>query len=235
MDEGAFHGVLESAECLKTAGLRVAEFWEQWGALAYAAAAIWAFFEGETFVLAAGAVGATLGGIDPWLLMLSVWAGSFAGDQTWFTLGRRFGPALLKRFPGAENKAAAAGKQLERHGALFVLSFRFLYGIRNVAAAACGLAGMPRRRFMVLNLIGAGIWASSFVAAGWFLGALLGPETLGYLIASAALLLLFAFLIRYWRRRRGAVATPAIVLPARVPAPVHGVVRSAPARVDPGA
>jgi membrane protein DedA with SNARE-associated domain len=224
---------LESAECLKTAGLRVAEFWEQWGALAYAAAALWAFFEGETFVLAAAAIGATLGGIDPWLLMLSVWAGSFAGDQTWYTLGRRFGPALLKRFPAAGRKAASAADLLERHGALFVLTYRFLYGIRNVAAAACGLSGMPRRRFMALNLAGAGIWASSFVAAGWFVGGLLGPETLGYLIASAGLLLLLMFIIRYWRRRRGAIP-PAGVIPAPIPVPAHVAVQRSTGRADPG-
>ena len=36
----------------------MAEFWAEWGMLAYGAAAIWAFFEGETFVLIASAAGA---------------------------------------------------------------------------------------------------------------------------------------------------------------------------------
>ena len=31
----------------------VAELWESWGALAYLVAAVWAFFEGETFVIIA--------------------------------------------------------------------------------------------------------------------------------------------------------------------------------------
>ena len=65
----------------------MAEFWEEWGNLAYLAAALWAFFEGETFVLIASALGAATGVVDPWLLMLSVWIGSFLGDQTWFTSG----------------------------------------------------------------------------------------------------------------------------------------------------
>ena len=77
--------------CLKlnTRGLVVAELWEAWGAFAYLVAAVWAFFEGETFVIVAAATGRTTGYIDPWLLMMSVWIGSFAGDQTWFYLGRR--------------------------------------------------------------------------------------------------------------------------------------------------
>ncbi len=183
------------------------EFWAEWGMLAYAAAALWAFFEGETFVLAAAAVGAVAGGIDPWILMVCVWLGSFAGDQTWFTLGRRFGPGALRRFPKAEPRVAQASRMLERYGTLFVLSFRFLYGIRNVAAATCGLAGMDRRRFAALNFVAAGIWAGSFVAAGWFLGAWLGPERLFFAIAALALGLALVFLGRHLiRRRRLAVA-----------------------------
>lgn len=192
----------------------MAGFWEEWGALAYVAAFVWAFFEGETFVLAAAAIGATVGYVDPWLLMLSVWFGSFAGDQLWFTLGRRLGPAALRRFPRAEPKAAMARRMLDRHGTLFVLSFRFLYGIRNVASAVCGLAGMPRPRFVVLNFIGAGVWAGSFVAAGWFLGSLLGVETLGYGIAGAAFLALAFFLARAWLRRRAAARLGVAAAPA---------------------
>jgi membrane protein DedA with SNARE-associated domain len=180
----------------------VAEFWAEWGMLAYAAAAIWAFFEGETFVIVASAAGAATGLIDPWVLMVCVWLGSFAGDQTWFALGRRFGPAAVRRIPGAERRVGQASAMLERHGTLFVLSFRFLYGIRNVASAACGIARMDWRRFLVLNFIAAGIWAASFVAAGWFLGALLGPERLFWVLGGVALTVITALILRHLLRRR---------------------------------
>jgi membrane protein DedA with SNARE-associated domain len=101
-------------------------------------------------------------------------------------------------------KVASASRMLERHGTLFVLSFRFLYGIRNIASAACGIAGMPWPRFAVLNFIGAGIWAASFVAAGWFIGGLLGPETLGYAIATIGLTALAFFVGRHYLRKRAA-------------------------------
>ena len=184
----------------------MAEFWAEWGMLAYVAAAVWAFFEGETFVLVAAAAGAATGLVDPWILMISVWLGSFAGDQTWFTLGRKFGPAALRRFPSAETKVARCGQLLERHGALFVLSFRFLYGIRNFASAACGIARMDRRRFMVLNFIAAGLWAGSFVAAGWFLGALLGPERLLWVLVGVAVTVIAIIVVRRVLRRRFAPA-----------------------------
>ncbi|WP_458093732.1 DedA family protein [Roseomonas sp. WA12] len=189
----------------------MAEFWADWGAAAYLLAALWAFFEGETFVLAASAIGAMTGAVDPWLLMGAVWIGSFLGDQTWFTLGRKYGPRIMKRYPKAEAKMASATTMLLQYGTIFILTFRFLYGIRNVAAAACGLAGIGRLRFAVLNFIAAGVWAGSFVAAGWFLGGLIGPERLFHAIAGGALLILAVLLFRrFYRRRRLARTVPVL-------------------------
>ncbi len=187
----------------------MAEFWAEWGDLAYLLAAIWAFFEGETFVLAAAALGATMDLVDPWVLMFSVWIGSYLGDQTWFYLGRRYGPAILRRFPKSQPQVERANALLERYGTLFILSFRFLYGIRNVASVACGIAGYDWMRFAVLNFIAAGVWSASFVAAGWFLGAWLGVDMLFWTICSIAGLALVGFIARhYWRRsRRRAAAT----------------------------
>ncbi len=190
----------------------MAEIWADWGGLAYLAAAAWAFFEGETFVLAAAAVGATVGLVDPFVLMASVWLGSYLGDQTWFYLGRRYGPSILSRFPKCKARVAKAEALLDRYGTLFILTFRFLYGIRNVASLVCGLTGYSRARFAVLNFIAAGIWSSSFVAAGWFLGAWLGVERLFWAICTIAAAALAGFVIRhFWQRSRcraaGAAAT----------------------------
>lgn len=179
----------------------MAEFWEEWGRLAYLVAAIWAFFEGETFVLAASALGRVTGAVDPWALMFCVWIGSYCGDQTWFFLGRRYGTRALKRFPSAEAKVASATSLLDKYGTLFVLSFRFVYGVRNVASAACGIAGMDPVRFAVLNFIAAGLWAASFVAAGWYVASIIPPEDIGYAIGGAGLLVLAILLFRYHRRR----------------------------------
>jgi membrane protein DedA with SNARE-associated domain len=188
----------------------VAEFWANWGALAYAAAAAWAFFEGETFVLLAAAAGRASNLINPWFLMLSVWGGSFLGDQLWFSLGRRYGSRAVRKIPGAERKLASAIGFLEKYGVLFVLTFRFVYGVRNVASAACGVAKMPWARFAVLNFIAAGLWASSFVAAGWFIVGWLGEKGTLYALGSigvAVVLYLGYRLVQFWRRP----AAPAVV------------------------
>lgn len=181
----------------------MAEFWANWGALAYAAAALWAFFEGETFVLLAAAAGRATNLIDPWILMLCVWGGSFLGDQLWFTLGRKYGVKAVRKIPGAERKLGTAVNFLNKYGVLFVLTFRFVYGVRNVASAACGVAKMPWAKFAVLNFIAAGLWASSFVAAGWFIVGWLGEKGTLYGLGSigAIVVLYLGFkAVQSWRR-----------------------------------
>lgn len=189
-----------------------AEIWAQWGSFAYLGAAIWAFFEGETFVLFAAALGAATGLVNPWLLLGSVWIGSFAGDQLWFYLGKRYGPTVVKRIPGGEKHLGRAAGLLARYGDAFVLSFRFIYGVRNVASAACGTAGMSRIRFGVLNFIAAGLWASSFVAIGWYVMTWIGEENVHWLLVGVAVAIVVFFVQRGLRnrmkRKAAAAATP---------------------------
>jgi membrane protein DedA with SNARE-associated domain len=187
----------------------LARIWVQWGALAYFAAATWAFFEGETFVLFAAALGAKTDLVDPWLLIISVWIGSYAGDQLWFFLGKRYGAKAVKRIPGGEKQLGRASALLERYGNAFVLTFRFIYGVRNVASAACGAAGMSHTKFAVLNFIAAGLWAATFVAAGWFALELVGEDNLIYLLFAAGVVILTIVVLRARARNRREAAEAA--------------------------
>ncbi len=153
----------------------------------YVVAFVWAFFEGETFVLFGG-LAAAQGALDPVILFLAVTIGSFCGDQCWFQLGRRFGPLLLPRLVRWRSRVVAPLAWLERYDAWFILTFRFVYGIRNISSFAIGLSAVRWRRFTVLNLLGSALWAASFVAGGYFFGGMLGladgnlAENLGLLI-----------------------------------------------------
>ena len=180
----------------------------EWGLVAYAGAAVWAFLEGESFVLLAAAAGRLACVVNPWILIAAAWAGSYAGDQLWFTLGRRYGARAVRRVRGAERRLGSAIRFIEHHGDLFVLTFRFVYGMRNVASAACGISGMSRARFAVLNLIAAGVWASSFVAAGWYLAVWLGPRGVGWMIAVVGVVFMAGLVWKY-RRNHCSVVRPA--------------------------
>lgn len=168
----------------------------QYGAWFYAITFIWTALEGETFVIIAG-YAAHQGLLNPYLLVLFAWTGSFLGDQIFFLLGRKFGHQLLTRFPRWQPGVARALEMLKRYDIGFILSFRFIYGVRNFASFAMGMSPLPWIRFSALNFVAAGLWATSFVSLGYWLGegfrAILG-DAVGYV----GLGLLAGFLFLMW-------------------------------------
>src|SRR5882724_12560386 len=139
------------------------------GACFYLIAFIWTFLEGETFVLFA-AFAAAQGLLNPAFLLAATWLGSFCGDQTYFWIGRYFGLRLLRRFPRWRYGVESALHWLERYNTGFILTFRFVYGVRNFSSFAMGLSAVNWHRFLKLNFVAAGLWAVTFVGVGFFLG-----------------------------------------------------------------
>jgi membrane protein DedA with SNARE-associated domain len=162
------------------------------GAYFYLIAFIWTFLEGETFVLFAG-FAAAQGLLNPFLLFLATLLGSFSGDQTYFWIGRYFGLGLLNRFPRWRYGVEAALYWLERYNTGFILTFRFIYGVRNFSSFAMGMSAVHWKRFLTLNFVAAGLWAASFVAVGYFLGHAF-RAVLGHLMRSFSLVMLVAFI-----------------------------------------
>jgi membrane protein DedA with SNARE-associated domain len=140
-----------------------------YGVYFYLLVFVWTFFEGETIVLFA-AFAAAQGLLDPWLLLVCSGLGSYLGDQCYFWLGRQYGVRLLKRFPSWRPGCESALSWLERYDVWFILSFRFIYGVRNFSSFALGLSAVRWERFLRLNFFAAMVWAASFVAIGYFLG-----------------------------------------------------------------
>jgi len=161
------------------------------GACFYLIAFVWTFLEGETVIIFAG-FAAAQGLLDPFLLLVAAWLGSFSGDQCYFWLGRHFGVRLLDRFPRFRRGVDTALHWLERYDTGFILSFRFIYGIRNVSSFAMGLSAIRWERFLALNFAAAGLWAASFVAIGYFLGHAF-RAVLGDLARSFSLVMLAVF------------------------------------------
>lgn len=139
--------------------------------LTYPLVLVATFIEGETIVILLGAA-ASAGEvpINVELLALAAFTGSFCGDQLYYLIGRRYGAPLLNRWPTLGHKIEWAFQLVKDHPILFILSFRFIYGIRNIAPFVIGIAGVPRMRYLVLNFIAAQVWAHSFAWGGYLLG-----------------------------------------------------------------
>ena len=145
----------------------------------YLAILIGTLLEGET-ILVLGGFAAHRGLL--WLpgVMLAGFVGSLLSDQLFFFLGRRHGAALLARWPKWQSGVERARGLLDRYNTALILTFRFLYGLRNLTPFALGMSSVSTARFLVLNTVGAAIWAVAISALGWSVGEA-AKQVLGHL------------------------------------------------------
>ncbi len=150
------------------------------GPWTYALVGIMAFLEtgafvgliapGETTILVGGVV-AGQGEINLFALIALVWACAVAGDVTSFLLGRRLGRDFLERhgprFKITPDRLLQVEGFFDRHGGKAVLIGRFVGLIRAVAPFIAGSSKMPLRRFLPYDIIGAGLWGTTFCVLGY--------------------------------------------------------------------
>ena len=193
----------------------ISDWINNYGEWFYVITFVWAFLEGETFVIFSGAAAAA-GLVDLRFLIIMAWLGSFSGDQLWFYLGRRFGVRILEKFPRFRPKTELVLSWLEKWKVIFILSFRFIYGVRNVASFAMGMSSLSWAQFASLNFVAASLWATSFASAGFLFGhALTRLAAEGFTGLSVTLLAVFVLAVglkiwlgrRHAARRQAAVAT----------------------------
>lgn len=173
----------------------------------YPALMLGTFLEGEMSLLLAAYL--ALRGLlkIEWVIFFA-FCGTYISDQLWFHLGRSHGRRILERRPQWQSLSDKALVYLRRHPDLWVLGFRFFYGMRTVMPLAIGLSGYPRRRYMLLDAIGTAIWAIVLGCLAYRLGRALEGLLDGlhqvqlYLFGGLALLFLGLFLYRRRRRQK---------------------------------
>ncbi|HSD54142.1 MAG TPA: DedA family protein [Burkholderiales bacterium] len=166
-----------------------------------------ALIEGET-VLALAGVAAHLGYLSLLKVVAVAAFGGFLGDQFYFFLGRRYGRAILERFPAAKAVAPRVDALVVKHRLLVVPLLRFAYGVRTAGPIVVGASGMNALEFAALNAIGAVAWAILVAGAGYLFGqavlTLLGKARVAEeaLFVAAAVATLIALVVYRQRRRR---------------------------------
>lgn len=152
---GIYHSGKDPSELLKEYG--------------YFVILIWTFLEGETIVIIAGWLSASIG-LTPWLIALCAFGGSFLSDQVMFSLGKYKGEPVLKHFPRVAKNMTKAAVLFKKYDTALILGFRFIYGVRNITPIMLGISGVSHKKFFVLNIIGASIWAVTFTYGGLYVG-----------------------------------------------------------------
>ncbi len=125
--------------------------------------------EGETIAIMAGFL-AHQGAIDGRLALIAAFLGALASDQTLFLVGRRFADHPMVMRQRKRPLFAKALARVEASPTVYILIFRFLYGLRTVSPLAIGVSNVSPLKFAILNAIAAFIWAAAMVGLGFAFG-----------------------------------------------------------------
>jgi membrane protein DedA with SNARE-associated domain len=139
----------------------------------YLAVFIGALIEGETILVMAGFL-AHEGFLNPVVVMTVAAIGGFIGDQFFFALGRYRGREILARFPSLQARAARVEKLVLRYQNWLIILIRFMYGLRVAGPIMLGMTQVSHIRFVVVNLLGAIVWAVLIGGAGYLFGQAVG-------------------------------------------------------------
>ncbi|HYA21364.1 MAG TPA: DedA family protein [Burkholderiales bacterium] len=138
----------------------------------YFAIFVGTFLEGETVLVLAG-FAAQSGYLTLPLVMLVGFCGGTFGDQLYFFLGRLHGHRILQRFPKLQTRARIVDALLAHYHTPLIIAIRFLYGLRIAGPIVIGMGSVRSLKFVLLNMLGAALWAVLIAGAGYLFGDML--------------------------------------------------------------
>jgi membrane-associated protein len=154
------------------------------------------FLPGDTLLFGAGILAAQDTLPLTWLILVVIVA-AIVGDNVGYSIGRRTGKRLFHKKESILFKPEhleRAEAFYEKHGGKTIILARFVPVVRTFAPMVAGIGKMPRRRFMLFNIVGGILWGGGLTLLGYWFGSkmpwlehYITPVILGILVLTFAL------------------------------------------------
>jgi membrane-associated protein len=161
------------------------------------------FLPGDSLLFTAGFL-ASQGMFDIVPLSWGCFAAAVLGNVVAYAFGARVGRRLFDR-PSSRffrrDTLVAAHAFYERHGARALILARFIPAVRVFAPIVAGVGLMSYRKFTLVNVVGAFLWALGLTWGGYWLGQHI-PNVDRYLLPIVILIVLLSVLpgvLHVWR------------------------------------
>jgi membrane-associated protein len=130
------------------------------------------FLPGDSLLVVAGLFAAA-GKLNLWVMLFSLFVAAVTGDAVGYYSGKKVGHAIFNkpksRFFNPKH-LKRAHEFYEKHGGKTIILARFVPIVRTFAPIVAGAADMRYRDFVFYNILGAFLWITSMLFAGYFLG-----------------------------------------------------------------
>ena len=163
------------------------------------------FLPGDSLLFAAGAIAADpAAGLDPLVLYVLLTVAAIVGDSVNYSIGARLGVKIFDlNLPFVKREYLdRANEFYAKHGAKMIVMARFVPIVRTFAPFAAGIAKMDYKTFITYNVVGALIWTTLFIWAGYFFGNLPFVQDNFELVALAIVVLSVVPMIYEWMQSR---------------------------------
>ena len=130
------------------------------------------FLPGDSLLFAAGALSASLGAFNIWLLWGLMVLAAFLGDTVNYWIGHYIGPKAFEMNNKFLKKEYLEKAQsfYDKYGGKAIVLARFVPIVRTFAPFVAGVGKMDYKKFIAFNIIGGLAWVSLFTWGGYFLG-----------------------------------------------------------------
>ena len=129
------------------------------------------FLPGDSLLFACGALGA-LGVLNFPLVYGLLFVAAVLGDTVNYMCGSFFGQVAIEKNPKIfkPDYIAKTRTFYDKYGGRTVVLARFFVIVRTFAPFIAGVAKMNYSKFALYNVMGAGVWITSFMGLGYFFG-----------------------------------------------------------------
>jgi membrane protein DedA with SNARE-associated domain/rhodanese-related sulfurtransferase len=161
-------------------------------------------------IIGAGAV-AGVGDLNLFWVIVAATAAAELGDAAWYELGRSRGSSVLRLLCRISLEPDSCVRKSEdafaRHTTSSLIYSKFLPGVGRLAAPLAGLAGMSRRRFLLVNALGTLLWVVAAALVGFIPARklpidILMEQTAGWLLGALLLAVVVNIIWKYVQRQR---------------------------------
>lgn len=152
------------------------------------------FLPGDTLLVTAGFLAAQ-GTLPLGSTLAVIFIGSVVGDNVGYFIGQKAGSHFFRKRDGIffrREYMERANNFYARHGGKAVLFARFVPYVRTFAPMVAGAANMRRGKFVIYDLIGAGLWTATFVMVGYVLGVEVAEQVERYVLPAFLVCIAFA-------------------------------------------
>jgi len=129
---------------------------------------------GGGFVALVGAgILSFMGKMDLSLSISIAFVANAVGDVMLFYMARYQKSMMMNGLRKHRRKLALAHIMMKRNGSWIILIQKFIYGIKTLIPIAIGLTKYDFKKFAILNVLSAGVWALTFGLGSYYSGEVL--------------------------------------------------------------